>query len=201
MQVIILGGFLGSGKTSVLVQLAQRLTAQAPDKKNRIAIIENEIGDIGVDDQTLGGSGGYEVQSLFSGCVCCTLTGELLSSIMKLQKELDPDYVVLEPSGVADPGNIAVNIKEYLHIPVSITCLVDAERWEILQKAMNMLIGSQLKAARLILVNKVDKIDDDAQARVVESIRSYNDTARIECVCANKDIAPDILDAICGQEV
>jgi len=200
MQIIILGGFLGSGKTSVLLQLAKRLTAQTPGKENRIAIIENEIGDIGVDDQTLGGSGGYDVQSLFSGCVCCTLTGELLTSIQKLGRDLDPDYVVLEPSGVADPGNIASNIEEYLHLPVSITCLVDAERWEILQKAMNMLIGSQLDAADLILVNKIDKIDADALARTEESIKGYNDHARLESICANGEIAPEILDAISGQE-
>ena len=114
MQIIILGGFLGSGKTSVLLQLAKRLTAQTPGKENRIAIIENEIGDIGVDDQTLGGSGGYDVQSLFSGCVCCTLTGELLTSIQKLGRYLYR-YGCLSLPGVADP----VTSREYRGVPAS----------------------------------------------------------------------------------
>jgi hypothetical protein len=86
LETIIVGGFLGSGKTSVVLQLAKYLTGGGTDRKVKLVIIENEIGETGIDDKVLSGAG-YEVQSLFSGCVCCTLTGELVSSFRKIIKE------------------------------------------------------------------------------------------------------------------
>ena len=75
MNVLILGGFLGSGKTTSLMQLAKYLVATSPaEKENKVMILENEIGQVGIDDEFLR-SGGFQVSNLFSGCACCTVSG------------------------------------------------------------------------------------------------------------------------------
>ena len=199
MKVIILSGFLGAGKTSVLLQLAKHLTAQDPDNPNRIAIIENEIGDIGVDDQTLGGSGSYQVKSLFSGCICCTLIGEVAFALKEMKEQLNPDYVVIEPSGVAEPGFIAKNIKMAIDLDARITSIVDAQRWARISRAMGTLLSSQLASAHLILVNKVDKVDDEALAKCEADLRGFNGSAPIRRITANTPIDEQILEAIAGE--
>jgi G3E family GTPase len=199
MKVIILSGFLGSGKTSVLLQFAKRMAAKHPENPHSVAIIENEIGDIGVDDQTLGGSGGYEVKTLFAGCICCTLIGEVATSIMEIQKEQDPDYIIIEPSGVAQPDYIAETIKNILDLDSVITTIVDVQRWPRIACAMGTLLSAQLRSASLILVNKVDKVDKAALDECIEQVRGYNPTAPLRCIQANDEIAPEILDAIGGE--
>ncbi len=65
-------------------------------------ILENEVGEEGIDDKLLRGNG-YQVENLFSGCACCTLSGELLSTVSKIEKELQPDWLILETTGLAYP--------------------------------------------------------------------------------------------------
>lgn len=103
MKVLILGGFLGSGKTSLLLQLAYYMTGHlSGDKKYQVVILENEIGEEGIDDKLLRGNG-YQVENLFSGCACCTLSGELLSSVSNIEKQLQPQWLILETTGLAYP--------------------------------------------------------------------------------------------------
>ena len=75
MKVLILGGFLGSGKTSLLLQIAYYMTGHlSGDKKYQVVILENEVGEEGIDDKLLRGNG-YQVENLFSCFACCTLSG------------------------------------------------------------------------------------------------------------------------------
>jgi G3E family GTPase len=87
MKILLLGGFLGSGKTSILLQLAKHIIAkEGKTGSTTVMIIENEIGDVGVDDKLLT-SQGLAVKELFSGCACCTSTGDLLMDIKKIRDE------------------------------------------------------------------------------------------------------------------
>ena len=79
MKMIIMGGFLGAGKTSLVLQMARYLAGRNPDKQAKVVILENEIGEVSIDDKILK-SGGFEVQTMFSGCVCCTMAGELMGN-------------------------------------------------------------------------------------------------------------------------
>lgn len=200
MKVIILSGFLGAGKTSVLLQMASRLIEMAPEVENRLAIIENEIGDIGIDDRTVAESTGYSVRSLFSGCICCTLTGELLGSLMQLRDEVDPHYVIVEPSGVADAAVLARKISGYLTCSVRVVGIADAARWKLVVRAMEQLLANQISAADIVLLNKADLVDEETLADVERSIRRYNDHAPIVRVTASEDIAASVLDAAIGDE-
>ena len=108
-KVIILSGFLGSGKTTVLVRMIERLR-EREGAGFRIAIVENEIGSASVDSSIIQ-EAGYSVTEMLSGCVCCTLIGQLIPALQKLEEELEPHLVILEATGVATPDSMANNLR------------------------------------------------------------------------------------------
>ncbi len=135
MKILTLGGFLGSGKTSILLQLAHYIVDNSlKSKKNIVAIIENEIGQVGIDDKVLKEKG-YNVKDIFSGCVCCSLSGELIAGIQKIHKETDPEWIIIEATGVAMPSNISEVIHKNLNIKPRLITLVDASRWKKIRMA------------------------------------------------------------------
>lgn len=193
MKFLIVGGFLGSGKTSFLIQFAKHLV-QVRGVRN-VAILENEIGQIGIDDKLLQGSG-YEVKGLFAGCVCCTMAGELLVNVRMLQKDLDPEWIIMEATGVAMPGTIRDSLKDKLDIDAQIVCLADAKRWPKLIRAMAPVVAMQLQGADVVLINKVDLVDQESVDAVKGSIHALNEAARIETCSALESIGAEILDRI-----
>lgn len=192
-RILIVGGFLGSGKTSVIMRLAKYLTQIKSTAK--IAIIENEIGEVQVDGSMIE-QGGFTVQNLFSGCVCCTLSGELFDSIRQIEKELDPDIIVLEATGVAIPGSIKEKIVEYLGADVRVCCVADAKRWMRIYRALEQLVIDQLSDADCILINKIDNLDEETLEKVEESIRKLTGGTDIYRVSALDGISPDVLKSI-----
>ena len=98
MNIIIVTGFLGSGKTTFLTKLATRATK----KGLKVGILVNEIGEIGLDDQFMRRLG-LNVWEVLGGCICCTLTADLISTLDTLKNDYDADIVLVEPSGAADP--------------------------------------------------------------------------------------------------
>ena len=201
MRVIVLSGFLGSGKTSVLLQLARRLTEdvqsnEGTDGAVRLAIIENEVGDVGVDDKIIGG--GYEVTNLFSGCVCCTLLGEVAFSLNQLASEMNPDYVIIEPSGVASPDSLVDVARMQLGMPCRVVSIADAQRWARIKRAMANLLDHQLKPAQAILLNKIDTVEADTVDQIEQDIRAINASAPIFRISANQPIDAAVLDGVFG---
>ena len=119
MRIIILGGFLGSGKTSVLLQLARYLVDKEKESSAefKVAIIENEVGDVGIDDKVLV-SEGFSVSNLFAGCACCTLSGELVYSIRNIGKELNPEWLIIDSKIELADHSHAFFLKSFVfHIP------------------------------------------------------------------------------------
>lgn len=200
MKIIILGGFLGSGKTSIVIQLARHVIGDDPENRTKVVILENEIGEVSIDDKILQNSG-YEVANLFSGCVCCTLAGELVLGLHNIIRDFNPELIIMEATGVAYPDNIKKNINLSLpELDCSITCVTDAKRWMRLLRPMEMLLEGQLDAAEVILINKIDLIDEDTLAVVEDSIRSFNDGAEFFKISAAQTIDPIIFEAMLGTE-
>jgi len=187
MRVIIVGGFLGSGKTSVVLQMAKYLVGDTVDKEAKVVIVENEIGEVGIDDRVLKNEG-YKVQGMFSGCVCCTMSGELVINIHNIHKNMDPDYIIMEATGVAYPNSIKEMLVESLKLDCKICCITDAKRWMRLLKPMESMIKNQLEEADIILVNKIDIVDKDTLDKVDESLKTFNDTAKYFHVSAMQKI-------------
>ncbi len=200
MKVIILGGFLGSGKTSVLLQLAKHIVGDQPVDAAKVVILENEIGEISVDDSLLKNNG-YAVTNMFSGCVCCTMSGELILNLHKIRDDFSPELVIMEATGVAFPDNIRTTINQSLpELEVSVTCITDAKRWLRLLRPMELLLEGQLEAADIILINKIDLVDSPTLAAVEASIRTFNSRAEFFKISAAQAIDPIILGTILNPE-
>lgn len=156
MRLLVMAGFLGSGKTTLLVRVARALVAAG----QRLAIIENEVGAVGVDDRILAAEG-LPVRELYSGCVCCTLRTDLITALLALEREVAPDIVILEPSGVAGPGAVRQALLGYGGDLDSLTVLVlaDVPRFAVLTGPLAPLLQSSLAAADLAALTKTDAAD------------------------------------------
>ena len=93
-MVCLISGFLGSGKTTLLVKLGKRLG----EKKKRVAVVVNELGEVGVDGAVIDAYGLRSVE-LTEGCICCSLSGSLMYTLQTIAKEYNPDVIFIEPTG------------------------------------------------------------------------------------------------------
>ena len=187
MKILLLSGFLGSGKTSALLQLAAYLVRGSQKEGTSVMIIENEIGEVGVDDKVLKARG-LQVKELFAGCACCTGGADLLADIRTLRDTVAPEWIVIEATGVAYPLQIKENVEACFRIPVKILAVADAKRWKRLHAYMAQLIEGQVDSADCILLNKVDLVEA-AEADAIEAeLRGYNPNAEIRRVVANQPV-------------
>ena len=199
MKILLLGGFLGSGKTSVLLPLAKYLTEHSDYEGTKVAIVENEIGDVSIDGITLRNAG-LSVKELFSGCICCTLGTELINGLFEMEQKQKPEWVIIEATGVACPGNVRDSILEF--IP-SIECvrtavLCDAERLPLLVKAIANLAPQQIEDADVLLLNKIDLVDGEKLQAAEALLREYNAGAPIFRICAKDGIDEAVFAAVTG---
>ena len=169
MKLIILGGFLGTGKTSVLMPVARQIVeAAGGGDKTRVAIIENEIGQVGIDTAFTDGAG-FTTTELFNGCVCCTLAASLMDSLAQLEKDVNPEWVILETTGLARPHDIAESVKRYYdeNMNTAVCITVDVNRWTRLKKVVGELLFEQVENADFVFLNKIDLAD----AQTIETVR------------------------------
>ncbi|MDR1921542.1 MAG: cobalamin biosynthesis protein P47K [Candidatus Adiutrix sp.] len=193
MRLILITGFFGSGKTTVLISLARYLSAGLAPKS--IVIIENEIGAANVDGLLLQETN-YEVRDLTSGCICCSLSGQLAGAIEEIRADLNPQWLLIEASGLAHQTIVDVIARSGPGLrPFSIV-LADAQRWDELMENMPMLISTQMEKADLILLNKADAAAPDELARAEEEIRAIS-----EKPCCRISAAKDELSALWGKVV
>ena len=165
--VIILTGFLGSGKTTLLKQILSWET----DLSGTVVVV-NEFGDVGVDGALLKDSGS-DVVELTSGCICCTLTADFKQSLARIYRRFEPERVLIEASGVADPSAITAvltepGMRDGMVLKKIITVL-DGDFWEA-REAFGPLFYNQLEMAHLILLNKVDLLDPDQIPKFLREI-------------------------------
>jgi G3E family GTPase len=183
MKLLIIAGFLGSGKTTLLLQVAERLAASSL----RIAIIENEMGEVGVDGGYLSLEG-LHVQELLGGCICCTLASSLIGTLKKVQVLFQPDLVILEATGAARPADVTKTLREYGAGVggIQVITLVDPSRHEMLMEVMTPLVTAQIEAADVVAVNKIDQVESEAVERTIRSARALNSRARILAISAEQ---------------
>ena len=190
MKLLIIAGFLGSGKTTLLLQVARRLVAAS----QRIAIIENEMGEVGVDGNYLALEG-LHVQELLGGCICCTLASGLVGTLDKVRRLFQPDLVILEATGSARPADITATLRDYRADVDSIQTitLVDPSRYEMLMEVMTPLVTAQIEAADILAVNKIDKVERETVERIIRDARALNSRAIILAISAEERTQLDAL--------
>lgn len=198
MKVLILGGFLGSGKTTALYSMAHYIVDHTEsDSPTRVMILENEVGKSGIDDKFLKSSG-LQVENLFSGCACCSLSGELIGTIEQLRKTCEPEWVILETTGIAYPKKIQENLKQYLGLETRITVLVDAVRWNRLLIPMNALLSGQIIGSDSVLINKTDLADEETLRKIEADIRNFDDQPSIFRISAIQGIDDAVWKEVLG---
>ncbi|MDE2686051.1 MAG: GTP-binding protein [Chloroflexota bacterium] len=177
VPVTILTGFLGSGKTTLL----NRILTEEHGK--RIAVIENEFGEVGID-QALVINADEEVFEMSNGCLCCTVRGDLIRVLNNLNKRRDKfDYVLVETTGLADPGPVAQTffMDEELAAEYAldgIVTLVDAAHIEQ-QLGRSDESTEQIAFADVLVLNKTDLVKDDALDELESRIRDINRMAQV----------------------
>ncbi|MDR1820968.1 MAG: cobalamin biosynthesis protein P47K [Oscillospiraceae bacterium] len=197
-KIIIIGGFLGSGKTTALLSFAACLVRKSrPETENKVVIVENEIGDVGIDDKVLR-SGGFSVSNLFSGCACCTVSGELTSTIRQLVTELEPEWVVIETTGIAYPSNMRENLLSALGIRAHIIILADATRWARFNSSPQLaeIIKGQVEGADAAIVNKIDMAADGARKKCVSDLRGWEPDIKIAEISAKNGVDDAVWESI-----
>ncbi|MCW5619057.1 MAG: GTP-binding protein, partial [Nitrosomonas sp.] len=177
IPVTVLTGFLGSGKTTLL----NRILSENHGK--RIAVIENEYGEIGVDNDLVIGAE-EEIFEMNNGCICCTVRGDLIRILGNLMKRRDRfDYIIIETTGMADPGPVAQTfftddeIKNALYLDGIVT-LVDAKH-VVEHFDDSDEVKQQIAFADVILLNKTDLVSSSALDALEARIHTMNAVARI----------------------
>ena len=186
MKVIIIGGFLGSGKTTTLRNLGKHLI----DKGHKIAIIVNEVGEVGVDGETISSSG-LVTKELTSGCICCSLKVTMEFTLQTIIEDYDPDVVIIEPTGIAFP----LQIKEHIELMdlgevsfAPVVSIVDASRFGVEWDQIPRFIENQIKESEIVCINKIDLVDRETIASSTQKVLEINpDTIVVEFSAKNAD--------------
>jgi len=183
MKVVILGGFLGSGKTTVILQFAKYLVDQAAEGTMPVVILENEISSNGVDNQLLSRAS-FTVENLFSGCICCTSAGELGNSVKSIEEKYGPEWLVIEATGMAYPDNIQDTLEDTLGYRPQVLAIVDTKRWKKVYRSMPQFVESQLRGANVVLLTKKDLVEPAVVEEVIPSVQKLTEGAAIYPICA-----------------
>lgn len=177
IPALVVSGFLGSGKTT----LVRHLLESAQRDGVRVAIVSNEIGDLGIDRTLLGG-GGEAFVELEGGCVCCELSDDLVETMQRLYDEVRPDRIVIETSGAALPFDTQLNfwrepVSDWVGDDMAVV-VVNAEQVGE-RRDLEGTFEDQVHSADLLVLNKVDLVATDALEAIEAQLRAIEDEAPV----------------------
>ncbi|MCR5828938.1 MAG: hypothetical protein K6F93_01140 [Lachnospiraceae bacterium] len=174
-KVDIFSGFLGAGKTTLIKKLIDEAY-----KGEKLVLIENEFGEIGIDSGFLKDAG-VTINELNSGCICCTLVGDFGKALVKVQQEFKPDRIIIEPSGVGKLSDVirAVNnVAEEADIKVNnFIAVVDVSKCKMYMKNFGEFFNDQIEHAAAIILSRTGIVDEKKQQEAIELIREHNKEA------------------------
>ena len=175
MKILIISGFLGAGKTTFIKELAKRT-------KKEIAIFENEYGTSGVDGDILKESTKVNIWELTEGCICCSVKGDFAASVLTIANTVNPEYLVIEPTGVAMLSNLITNLKqiEYEHIklmaPISIVDALSLERYK---NEFPEIYKDQIEFADTVIFSKSENLSENEKEKLGIEVKSINNSCNI----------------------
>jgi G3E family GTPase len=175
IPALVLSGFLGSGKTTVV----QRLLADAVERGVRVALISNELGELGIDRALLG-QGGQSYIELEGGCVCCELSDDLLETLVDLKRDIDPDRFIIETSGVALPYDTQLNFWrepacDFIGDDMAVV-VVNADQLAE-GRDLEGTFEDQVQSADLMILNKIDLIPEADWPKIEARLRDIEPEA------------------------
>lgn len=177
LKIDVISGFLGAGKTTLIKKMfdSNRI------KNEKVVIIENEFGEIGIDGSFLKDSG-IQIKEINAGCICCSLVGDFEKSIKEIIDVYSPDRIIIEPSGVGKLSDIIEAVKnvglEEIKINILAT-VVDGGKVKMYLKNFGEFFKDQVNSADTIIVAKVDKINEEKLVESVSLVKEVNAKANI----------------------
>ncbi|KAI9865916.1 MAG: hypothetical protein M1813_001883 [Trichoglossum hirsutum] len=159
IPITIITGFLGSGKTTLILNLIPQLP-----KTYRLALLKNEFGDLAVDSQLASSQAISGVQELVGGCICCNLVGQLSDALETLKKDVSPDRIIIETSGSAFPATLAMEVNRIgsetgNYVLDGVVAVIDVENWKGYDDT-SYTAKLQARYTDLIVFNKWELVDE-----------------------------------------
>ena len=176
MKIDIISGFLGAGKTTLIKKLLSSAL-----KGQKIVLIENEFGDIGIDGGFLKDAG-VQINEMNSGCICCSLVGDFKKALNKVYEEYAPDRIVIEPSGVGKLSDVLQAVLS-ANLPnseiSSLTAVVDAKKCKMYMKNFGEFYKNQIEQAKCVVLSHTTGISEDKLQYCLDTVKSLNSEAVI----------------------
>ncbi len=171
MKTTVVCGLLGSGKTTFIKNVVQ-------DQKEKTVVLVNDFGSAGIDGEIIS-SGGVEAVELPSGCVCCALKFDLITTIQRIAKQFSPERLLIEPSGVASPSGVLEALESAGFSGASVIGIIDVvEFLELIESGMyGSFFQDQIENSDIILLNKTDLAEEALISATERTIGSINPLA------------------------
>jgi G3E family GTPase len=172
MDVLLVSGFLGAGKTTLINHLLSSGTAEI----GKVAVIVNEVGELGIDGELLSGRN-VDMIELAGGCICCTIRTGFFNAVQEIYDRARPDFLVVEATGVAQPGEILDILfelpqSESIRLGNLIT-VVDAGFFEA-RKVLASFYDNQIRFADILILNKMDQVEAGTLEEIRTLLRELN---------------------------
>ncbi|MCR5531462.1 MAG: GTP-binding protein [Lachnospiraceae bacterium] len=193
IKIDIFSGFLGAGKTTLI----KKLLADGY-KGEKVVLIENEFGEIGIDGGFLK-EAGVEITEMNSGCICCSLVGDFGEALVKVKEQFQPDRIIIEPSGVgklSDVEKAVERIGDPDFVISGLTTVVDAGKCRIYMKNFGEFFNNQVEYAHTILLSRSQNVSEEKLQACVALLRSKNTEAVIVTTPWDELTGAQILEAM-----
>ena len=197
-KIDIFSGFLGAGKTTLIKKLIKESFAG-----QKVVLIENEFGEIGIDGGFLKESG-IQINELNAGCICCSLVGDFRAALQQVVEQYHPDRIVIEPSGVgklSDVTRAVEGVAEHLDVQLSsFVTVADVNKVKMYMKNFGEFYDDQISHASCILLSRTQTASEEKIAAAVAMLREKNPTATIVTTAWDELTGEQILKAMSTKD-
>ena len=195
-KIDIYSGFLGAGKTTLIKKMIQESYAG-----QKLVLIENEFGEIGIDGGFLQDAG-INITEMNSGCICCSLVGDFGKALTQVISEYAPDRIIIEPSGVGKLSDVIAAVEKVTNENVSLDCtvaVVDAGKVKVYMKNFGEFYNNQIETASTIILSRTDMVPQQKLDAAVALLREHNAEATIVTTPWNQLTGAQLMEAMEGK--
>ena len=195
-KIDIYSGFLGAGKTTLIKKMIQEAY-----KGQKLVLIENEFGEIGIDGGFLQDAG-INITEMNSGCICCSLVGDFGKALTQVIEQYNPDRIVIEPSGVGKLSDVIAAVEKVTNDEVSLgytVAVCDAGKVKVYMKNFGEFYNNQIETASTIILSRTDSAPQAKLDASVALIREHNEKATIVTTPWNQLTGEQLIEAMEGQ--
>ena len=195
-KVDVFSGFLGAGKTTLIKKMIQEAY-----KGQKLVLIENEFGEIGIDGGFLQDAG-INITEMNSGCICCSLVGDFGKALQQVIAEFSPDRVIIEPSGVGKLSDVIAAVEKVTNEEVTLgytVAVADAGKVKVYMKNFGEFYNNQIETATTIILSRTDSVPQSKLDAGVALIREHNNVATLITTPWNELTGEQLIAAMEGK--